>query len=594
MGGGEADEAVVGPQLPPGGPSETDPYALDWADYSEQILRAFAIFYPDSDGFDFSRDDVEKLTHAQLVELCTRIQQRCEKAIDRPWACELLQLFVDAEGLVPAELDTLPWSELDGVALVTLAKAQESVQRRRTRESSQSPKKPKVGRGKVPEASKESDDEMPLSKMKGRGGKPTATSELDDGYETPGNTVESLLEKKAKSKKVSLKTPHEELRRSPRKVEKGKKAARQAEGTEKALREEVAMMRRQQKEMQDRLKLLGGAPSKQSSSKAARKKKRRAPSPSSSGEDEEESTESGESDSNDGDSDQDSSESSSSESSKKKKRKEKTTKKKVHKSSESRSSRRRKGRKTQRRGRSATKKDARGAAAKSIQYQYHVLANEVRGTKVEDAVTIHELFGAWGDLANVQAEVDSEPEAYAPAELPRRLSDAKRQVDQDFKLACKMMPDGWNKTELVASAERILINQMVQESRKSFLVKDFNLYKMATKAMEKVRDFTAKHTDRQGLRSGSPWQRTEWQQQDQSRPWAAGKGGGKGGGKGKGKGNQAFNNSQQGGRTCYNCQMTGHISYDCPFPSGASQPWRWQQQQHPIPPAPPSQPQAPQ
>jgi len=140
MGGGEADEAVVGPQLPPGGPSETDPYALDWADYSEQILRAFAIFYPDSDGFDFSRDDVEKLTHAQLVELCTRIQQRCEKAIDRPWACELLQLFVDAEGSVPAELDTLPWSELDGVALVTLAKAQESVQRRRTRESSQSPK----------------------------------------------------------------------------------------------------------------------------------------------------------------------------------------------------------------------------------------------------------------------------------------------------------------------------------------------------------------------------------------------------------------------------------------------------------------------
>jgi hypothetical protein len=211
---------------------------------------------------------------------------------------------------------------------------------------------------------------------------------------------------------------------------------------------------------------------------------------------------------------------------------------------------------------------------------------------VEDAVTIHELFGAWGDLANVQAEVDSEPEAYTPAELPRRLSDAKRQVDQDFKLACKMMPDGWGKAELVASAERILINQMVQESRKSFLVKDFNLYKMATKAMEKVRDFTAKHTDRQGLRSGSPWQRTtEWQQPDQSKPWTAGKGGGKGGGKGKGKGNQAFN---VGGRTCYNCQMTGHISYECPFPSGASQQWRWQQQQHPTPPAPPLQPQAPQ
>ena len=592
MGGGEADEAVVGPQLPPGGPSETDPYALDWADYSEQILRAFAIFYPDSDGFDFGRDDVEKLTHAQLVELCTRIQQRCKKAIDRPWACELLQLFVDAEGSVPVELDTLPWSELDGVSLVTLAKAQESIQRRRSRESSQSPKKVRVGRSKVPEASKESDDEVPLSVKFNTGGKRAAASEPDDGYETPGAAVEALLQRKAKGKKVPPKAQHEELRRSPRKVEKGKKAAKQAEETEKALRAEVALMRRQQKEMQDRLKLLSGAPSKQSSSKAVRKKKRRAPSPSSSGEDEEESTESGESDSSDGDSDQDSSESSSSESSKQKKRKEKKTKKKVHKSSESRSSRHRKGRKTQRRGRSATRKDARGAAAKSIQYQYHVLANEVRGTKVEDAVTIHELFGAWGDLANVQAEVDSEPEAYAPAELPRRLSDAKRQVDQDFKLACKMMPDGWGKAELVASAERILINQMVQESRKSFLVKDFNLYKMATKAMEKVRDFTAKHTDRQGLRSGSPWQRTtEWQQPDQSKPWTAGKSGGKGGGKGKGKGNQAFN---VGGRTCYNCQMTGHISYECPFPSGASQQWRWQQQQNPTPPAPPLQPQAPQ
>ena len=589
MGGGEAVEAAEGPQLPPGGPSETDPFALDWTDYSEQMLRAFAIFYPDSEGFDFGCDDVEELTHAQLVELCVRIQQRCMKAIDRPWAGELLQLFVDAEGAVPDELDGLSWSELDGVALVTLAKAQESIQKRRTRESSQSPKKVKVGRGRVPEASKESDDEVPLSKMKGRGGKKPATPELDDGYETPDTTVESLLKKKAKGKKVQLKVPHEELRRSPRKLEKGKKAAKKAEETEKTLRAEVAMMRRQQKEMQDRLKLLGGAPAKESSSKTARKKKRRAPSPSSPGEDEEESTESGESDSSDSDSDQDSSDSSLSESSKKKKRKEKTTKKKVRKSSESRSSRRRKGRKTQRRGRSPTKKDARGAAAKSIQYQYHVLANEVRGTKVEDAVTIHELFGAWGDLANVQAEVDSEPEAYAPAELPRRLSDAKRQVEQDFKLACKMMPDSWGKTELVASAERILINQMVQESRKSFLVKDFNLYKMATKAMEKVRDFTAKHTDRQGLRSGSPWQRTtEWQQPDQNKPWAAGKGGGKGGGKGKGK---PFDVSK---RTCYNCQMTGHIQYECPFPSGASQPWRWQQQQHPTPPAPPLQQQAPQ
>ena len=73
-------------------------------------------------------------------------------------------------------------------------------------------------------------------------------SELGDGYETPGAAVEALLQRKAKGKKVPPKVQHEELRRSPSKVEKGKKAAKQAEETEKALRAEVALMRRQQKE----------------------------------------------------------------------------------------------------------------------------------------------------------------------------------------------------------------------------------------------------------------------------------------------------------------------------------------------------------
>ena len=102
------------------GPTDEDPFALDWADYGVGVLRAFLKFFPDTEGFDFTAEELMKEGHDELVERCDKVQQECGKAIDKPWACVLRQLFVENDEKLPTELEGLQWLEEDGVALTTL------------------------------------------------------------------------------------------------------------------------------------------------------------------------------------------------------------------------------------------------------------------------------------------------------------------------------------------------------------------------------------------------------------------------------------------------------------------------------------------
>ena len=113
--GGSKDKTAGSSRHGVTGPTDKEPYALDWADYPASVLRAFAKFFPDAEGFDASAEELTEMTHSQLVGKCEEIQVKCSKAIDRPWAMELMELFAQSEGNVPAELEGLTFNELDRV-----------------------------------------------------------------------------------------------------------------------------------------------------------------------------------------------------------------------------------------------------------------------------------------------------------------------------------------------------------------------------------------------------------------------------------------------------------------------------------------------
>ena len=80
--------------------------------------------------------------------------------------------------------------------------------------------------------------------------------------------------------------------------------------------------------------------------------------------------------------------------------------------------------------------------------------------------TPRELFAAWAALANIQSEVDTAKSVYGPTRLPRVLEEAKQQCLDDFKLAAGMLHEGQSKAELLRTAEKMVINSLVQQSRK--------------------------------------------------------------------------------------------------------------------------------
>ena len=475
------------------GPTDEDPFALDWADYGVGVLRAFLKSFPDTEGFDCTAEELMKEDHDELVERCGKVQQECGKAIDKPWACVLRQLFVENEEKLPTELEGLDWSEEDDAALRSLAKAQTGIVRKlqAKRGKSASPKAKSSERKKLPE--QENEDDVPLSKL--------APKPSDDGYKTPEEDAEADDEAEPKKKKKKQKKAVE-VRRSPRK--KASKDAAPVPTTEAALTAELNKMREEQLKLQAQLKELaakgagsskGAADKKKKASKKSRKRK--LPSSSESSSESSESSDSSD-DTDSSDSSVSASEDSSSESSSKKKKK-LSKKKRAKRDKAERKSKRSK--KKGKRGGQKLSKEAklRGKAGASLQYQVSVLANEVRGTKVEDSSNIHELFAAWLDLANTQSEFDDAAEAYAPSGVSKTLSDARRQLQDDLKLAGKMVPDGVGKAEVVASAEKLLVNHLVQLSRAKVLVREMDMFRMCVKAMEKVREFCGKSASRQQL-----------------------------------------------------------------------------------------------
>jgi hypothetical protein len=183
------------------------------------------------------------------------------------------------------------------------------------------------------------------------------------------------------------------------------------------------------------------------------------------------------------------------------------------------------------------------------------------------------LFAAWLDLANIQSEFDVSPASYAPTGVPRLLSDARRQLHDDFKLACRMLPEHFGRSDTVSAAEKILINNMVQLSRSKILVREMDFHKMCNKSMEKVREFCTKQAHKEGPRP--PMTRGETMRQAELTQSGASTSGGHYSG-GRGKGGKGGKNGGRG-VTCFNCQMVGHPARLCPFPPGASRQEQWQQ-----------------
>lgn len=530
------------------GPSESEPYALDWGDYADGVLRAFIMFFPDSEGFDFIAEDVMKLDHSGLVGQCEHIQRNCPMLIDKPWAVEVLRMLGVDE--VPGEFKALKWSAEDTVALQTLAQSQEKIRSRRQRAKTKSPD----GRARRSRRSSsgrrghedEDDEDEPLSRRLGE--------QKKEAQQRPRGDAESP---ERSPSPVQQGVP--EQRRSPRKAKASRKRSassspEDAKGERKpdGGRRELEQLRRGQRELQAMVK--GLQEPKRGRSK--RRGRRHRPSSSSSSS----------SDSSSSSSRHGSSSSESSSDSEPKKKKSKKLKKET-KSEQQRRLRSRRSRKEKRRGSSGSKFRERASA--SMRYQWHLLANEVRGTKVEDATNITELFAAWSDMANVQSEHDESAKAsvYAPSGLPRRLADARRQLQEDFKLTCRMFPEGPAQEALVLSAERMLLNFMVQQSRSEVLVRKMDLFKMGTKAMEKVRDFASKQVYK-GVKEASRIDGWRYQEGKGKDNWWGSKGG-KGGGKG-GKSGEVDNSHIK----CYNCQQFGHYSDQCPLRGGGSQePW---------------------
>ena len=147
----EAVEAMTKVQ----GPSEVDPYAVQWEEQPKNILKGFIVFFPDMRGFDKSAADVSLWTKEQAVEECVRIQQFCPKAIDKPWAA----IVQEALGDEAAEegFEDWQWSLGDTQKLTRLVKVHDTIKERirkralagspagnlRRRSSSAPPRQPK-------------------------------------------------------------------------------------------------------------------------------------------------------------------------------------------------------------------------------------------------------------------------------------------------------------------------------------------------------------------------------------------------------------------------------------------------------------------
>lgn len=83
------------------------------------------MFFPDTEGFDKSAEQVKDWSQEQLVAECRRIQEFCPKAIDKPWAAVVQEAFAD--DAQDASFEGWKWSLQDSQELAKLARIQQKV-----------------------------------------------------------------------------------------------------------------------------------------------------------------------------------------------------------------------------------------------------------------------------------------------------------------------------------------------------------------------------------------------------------------------------------------------------------------------------------
>lgn len=524
------------------GPSEMDPYAVQWEEQPVNILKGFIVYFPDMEGFDKSAEDVRSWTKEQAVAECVRIQQFCPKAIDKPWAVTVQEALGDETA--EEGFEGWQWSLGDTQKLTRLAKAQGAIKERirkralssspagnlRRRASSAPPRQPR--RSAVLPADSELLEDDSVEECRGEDDR--AGSVRFEATRISPAAPRKITKARAADEISATETDSEESGRKvkargrSRSQSKGKaSAAKKKSGGEKILEEVRSMAKK---------KVKRGRRSRSG------KKRRSRRSPSSS--DSSTSVESGSSRSwiTSSSESSDSEDSDSEDSSSRRRRSRGRSSKGKRKASSSRSRKEKKKIKQQK---------ERRRAGDNLQYQLHTLRNEVRGSKPEDASTIHELWAAWSALANVQSEVDEAAgrSVYGPKGLPRMMEEAKQQCLDDFRLASGLVPEGRGKLDVLRAAEKLIINTLVQESRKHLFVRKFEMFAMVEKATNKARDMLAKHVGKPGAASDG----------GQSHTAAEGKGSG---GRGQGGGSQG--KGKGGPKKCYVCNQYGHMSYDCP------------------------------
>ena len=450
------------------GPTDVDPYALIWEEQPPNVLRSFIVFFPDTEGFDKSAEQVKDWTQEQLVAECERIQEFCPKAIDKPWVAVVQEAFAD--GGQDASFESWQWSLKDSQELAKLARIQQKVKEKlkgkgRVQPEQSSPAFNLRSRAKAAPR-KRGSSSIVLDKDSELVDGSSQDEAREDGRGRASGRSSVRFDKSPPRKRQSQQINSEESSESEHKRKgKGRSTTRRRSTTERS----ASAGRRQARQSsgQDQILEAVKAMAKQargrSRSKRSKRRSSRRASRSSDGSSSSSSSESSDSSSSEeSESGSDSGDSESSAEAKKRRRKAKSRGRSKRSRGRSRQERRR-----SRRG------DARARAGESVRYQLHALRNEVRGAKPENAASIHELFAAWAALANIQSEVDTARSVYGPTRLPRVLEEAKQQCLDDFKLAAGMLHEGQSKAELLRTAEKMVINSLVQQSRKQVLVRKF-------------------------------------------------------------------------------------------------------------------------